>query len=91
MQKQNGEFFEVKSNFLRNTVLKKECVKHSLFLCLQCDSADTRTAFRATGSEREPRPKGFDERINVYPLETFSQKNRRVNIYLVHTELKWQN
>ena len=37
------------------------------FLCLQCDSADTRLTFQATGSERKTRPKGFDERINVYP------------------------
>lgn len=53
----------------------------SLFFCLQLRSAGNRSTFGATGSEAETRPKGFRERINVYPLVGFSKKNRRVNIY----------
>lgn len=46
----------------------------SLFFCLQLRSAGNRSTFGATGSERETRPKGFDERINVYPLVGFFEE-----------------
>ena len=72
------------------TMMKIREFRHSLFFADNSGSGRQSLHFGATGSERETRPKGFDERINVYPLETFSQKNRRVNIYLVRDELKWQ-
>lgn len=45
--------------------------RHSLFFC----NAKRRKSdvIRPTGSERETRPEGFDERINVYTYDFFER------------------
>ena len=44
-----------------------------LFLTTIALAVVNRSTFGATGSERETRPKGFDERINVYTYDFFER------------------
>ena len=55
---------------------KKEGAEPSLLTTIAL-AVVNRSTFGATGSERETRPKGFDERINVYTYDFLSDKREK--------------
>lgn len=52
---------------------KKEGAEPSLFLTTIALAVVNRSTFWSDRSERETRPKGFDERINVYTYDFFER------------------